>query len=56
MKNNDKEKIVKALEDIEMCLKRITDFLSTDGYVAVRNYIDRLDYDLEDLKGENHEQ
>ncbi len=49
-KKNNEELIIKVLEDIEMCLKRISDFLSDKGYRAVRNYIERLDYDLELIK------
>lgn len=49
-KDNREDLIVKALEDISMCLKRTSDFLSDKGYREVRKYIDRLEYDLGQLK------
>lgn len=51
-KENRENMIIKALEDITMCLKRISDFLSDKGYRETRKYIDRLEYDLEQIKEE----
>lgn len=49
-KNKREDIIIKSLEDISMCLKRISDFLSDKGYRETRKYIDRLEYDLNILK------
>lgn len=40
----------KLFEDIEMCLKRISDFLGEDGYRETRKYIDRYTEHLNNLK------
>ena len=37
-------------DDIEMCLKRISDFLGEKGYREVRKYIERYEIDLENSK------
>lgn len=49
-KENREDMIIKALEDITMCLKRTSDFLSDKGYREVRKYIDRLEYDLKNIR------
>lgn len=48
-KDNNGYLIIKALEDIAMCLKRTSDFLSDKGYREVRKYIERLEIDLDKL-------
>lgn len=40
----------KLFEDIEMCLKRMSDFLGEDGYRETRKYIDRYTEHLNNLK------
>lgn len=49
-KENKEDMIIKALKDITMCLKRTSDFLSDKGYREVRKYIDRLEYDLKNIR------
>ncbi len=44
----------KLFEDIEMCLKRISDFLGADGYRETRIYIDRYTEDFNELKNKTH--
>lgn len=51
-RDNKEDLIIKALEDISMCLKRTSDFLNDKGYREVRKYIDRLEYDLTQLTKE----
>ena len=41
---------VKLFEDIEMCLKRISDFLPDRGYAEVRKYIQNYEIHLEQAK------
>ena len=41
---------LKLFEDIEMCLKRISDFLPNAGYKTARNYIERYENDLKSYK------
>ena len=45
----------KLFDDIEMCLKRISDFLGADGYRETRRYIDRYTEHLNELKNRNLE-
>lgn len=44
----------KLFEDIEMCLKRISDFLGEDGYRETRKYIDRYTEHLNNLKNKKN--
>jgi hypothetical protein len=43
---------VKLFDDIEMCLKRISDFLGSQGYIEVRKYIERYENHLNSAKKE----
>jgi DNA polymerase I-like protein with 3'-5' exonuclease and polymerase domains len=43
---------VKLFDDIEMCFKRISDFLSSKGYAEVRKYIERYETHLNNVKKE----
>lgn len=41
---------IKLFEDIEMCLKRISDFLPDNGYEEVRKYIKNYEIHLNEAK------
>lgn len=48
---NDEEK--ELFDDIEMCLKRISDFLGDNGYKETRKYIERYEHHLNMLKNKD---
>lgn len=48
------EKEMKLFGDIEMCLKRISDFLGDEGFKETRKYIDRFEHDLNLLKNKEN--
>lgn len=49
LKIKDKSNEIKLFEDLEMCLKRISDFLGTEGYAETRRYIERYEKHLDIL-------